>query len=269
MITNRYNLPKAVVEAVKNDSYTPGESDITVTQLIGPPMIRYLKNKHHGEISVDASDRLWSLYGQAAHYIIERSGVDNELSEKRLYVDYDGVYVGGQIDNICMDKGILTDFKMTSVWAVKEGIKPEWEAQLNVLAELCRRNNIAVKKLQIVALIKDWRRTEFLRYSDYPEVPVKVIDIPMWTNVEKYILERIRIHKEPVCCTPEERWARPDKYAVIKPGRKSAVRVFNTQTEAEVYIEENNVKNGHVEHRKGENVRCESYCEVSKFCKCK
>jgi len=271
MITNNYNLPRSLVEAIKNDSYSPGDSDITVTQLIGPPMIRYLRKKYSGEITEDAADRLWSLYGQAAHHILERAGLVSELNEERLYMFVNGWTIGGQLDNLCLLEGVLSDYKMTSIWAVKGDIKPEWEAQLNVLAQLCRLNGFPVEKLQIIALLKDWRRTESLRYNDYPPVPVKVVDIPLWEEerVKKYIFERVLIHqKEPVPCTPEERWHKPDKFAVMKKGRKTAVRVLDSDEEAEAYITEKEIDTGYIVHRPGEDTRCESYCEVAKVCPC-
>jgi hypothetical protein len=37
-------------------------------------------------------------------------------------------------------------------------------------------------------------------------------------------------------CTPEERWGRPTRFAVMKQGQKRAVRVFDTREEAEAYV---------------------------------
>lgn len=49
-------------------------------------------------------------------------------------------------------------------------------------------------------------------------------------------------------CTAEERWADGDKYAVMKNGRKTAVRVFDTQADADACAGE--LGNSHyVEHR--------------------
>ena len=83
-ITNKFNLPEAIYEAVKNDGYTRGDSDISVTQLIDSPYIRELKNNHNSEIEEDATDRIWSLLGQAVHTILERADTE-DLKEERLY----------------------------------------------------------------------------------------------------------------------------------------------------------------------------------------
>jgi hypothetical protein len=71
MLTNRLGLPQAIVDAVTNDPYTKGESDISVTQLIQPPYQRKLRVEN--EVVEDVSDRIWSLVGQVGHSILERS----------------------------------------------------------------------------------------------------------------------------------------------------------------------------------------------------
>ena len=65
-------------------------------------------------------------------------------------------------------------------------------------------------------------------------------------------------------CTAEERWAKPDTYAVMKKGRKSALRLLPTEEKAKEYIGDQNLS---IEFRKGVSTRCEGYCEVSQFCK--
>ena len=66
-------------------------------------------------------------------------------------------------------------------------------------------------------------------------------------------------------CSPEERWDRPSTYAVMKEGRKTAVRVFEDKAEAEKLAAENG-KGFSVLERKGKSVRCESYCPCREFC---
>ena len=66
-------------------------------------------------------------------------------------------------------------------------------------------------------------------------------------------------------CTAEERWQKKDVYAVRKEGRKSAVKLFETQKEAEEKITELG-KDHYLEIRKGESMKCKNYCLCSKFC---
>ena len=70
--TNRAELPQAIVDAVKNDSYSKGEADISVTELLLLPRLAALREKHANEIVEDESDRIWSLFGQAMHTVLER-----------------------------------------------------------------------------------------------------------------------------------------------------------------------------------------------------
>jgi len=74
------------------------------------------------------------------------------------------------------------------------------------------------------------------------------------------------ISKELVLCTDQERWKKEDTFRIIKKGRKSAVRVLNSQDEADKYLEGQDDKNLSIEVAKGKYVRCESYCNVAEFC---
>jgi hypothetical protein len=66
-------------------------------------------------------------------------------------------------------------------------------------------------------------------------------------------------------CSPEERWDRPSKYAVMKTGRKTAVRLLDEYKAAEEMAAE--LVSGHyVEHRPGESVKCQSFCLCREFC---
>lgn len=66
-------------------------------------------------------------------------------------------------------------------------------------------------------------------------------------------------------CSPEERRARPDIYAVLKPGGKRAVRLFESENEALAFAE-NSGAGFYVQKRPGSSVRWEMYCPVSQFC---
>ena len=69
-------------------------------------------------------------------------------------------------------------------------------------------------------------------------------------------------------CTEKERWAKPDTYAVMKKGRKSALRLLPTEEKAKQFMKDYKVsKDLSIDFRKGVSTRCEGYCEVSQFCK--
>ena len=69
-------------------------------------------------------------------------------------------------------------------------------------------------------------------------------------------------------CTPEERWSTPTKYAVMKEGRKTAVKVCATEEEAQSFIDDlEKDKDKHtIEVRPGIDKKCEDYCPCYKFC---
>lgn len=285
-ITNLQNLPQAIVNAVINDPYDGKGSDISATRLLAPPRINILTKKHWDELEEDAADRIFSLLGQSVHHIIERAAQEGDLSEERVFVNNkqtNGWTVSGQFDYLTKD-GDLIDFKTTSAWAVVDALKngkSEWEAQLNILDWLIRHSEtklpIKVKSLSIVAILRDWSKMKALTSVDYPKQQVVTIPITMWSDAEQdaYVQGRIALHQsaalqeEPPICSPEERWNKPDTYAVMKDGRKSAVRLLPSMDEAKQFIKDNGMSEGKgskIVLRAGEDTRCAHYCAVRDYC---
>lgn len=280
MITNKYNYPSAIVNAVKNDPYDSGECDISVTRLIKPPQQVALIAQHAHELpDEDVSDRIWSLLGQASHTILERAAGDDAVVEQRWFAECNGWVLSGQID--LLENRALDDFKVTSVWAVKDALangKVEWEEQLNTLKWLYDGqadvpNDDSIDELRIVAICRDWRRNEALRYDDYPKQS-EIIKVKMWTDDERqaFVEKKIQEHKDARegnwrPCSDSERWKKEDQYAIMKEGRKSAVRVLGSQQEAEKWLADNPQKGViSIDCRKGSYVMCEEYCSAAPFC---
>lgn len=274
-LTNNYHLPEPVINAILNDLYDPGESDITVTQLIDAPRIRLLTRKHYDELKEDAIDRLWILLGQAVHQILERAN-ETGVVEERLYIDLRGWKVGGQFDRLALVDNTLQDYKITSAWTAITGPKSEWEKQLNCLAVLAREAGYEVDKLEIFALYRDWSKMKMMQSDNYPRHMAESIPIPMWEHRDglAYMKERIEIHKAAELdlpdCTHAERWFRPGKFAVMKEGRKTAVKLHDSEWEAQIHIENltKSMKTNpfYIEERPGTYVRCQDYCRVADFC---
>ena len=66
-------------------------------------------------------------------------------------------------------------------------------------------------------------------------------------------------------CTPEETWSRGAKWAVkASPNSVRAKKVFDSEDEAIAMA--STTANWIVEHRPSQPLRCQKYCEVSKFC---
>ncbi len=262
-ITNKHGLPEALVRAVQNDPYTGG-GDISVTKLIDSPQRRQLWRQHEADIEEDVSERIWSLLGQAVHHILERAGTDT-MVEERLYAEVDGWTLSGQFDRLHLASKTLSDYKVTTTYKAKGD--DNWTRQLNVLRWLAHQNGIAVDHLEIVAIFRDFRKSEVGRSPEYPQLNVKVIPISVWPldETEEYVRQRIKLHQlaqageAEIWCSDEERWYTGDKWALVKPGGKRALRVLDEKPDE--------VPEGLVlEHRPGIYRRCEQYCEVAKWC---
>ena len=280
MVTNKFNLPKFVVDALTYSDYTRGDSDISVTQLIDSPRIARLQREHADEQTKDAVDFVWSRFGTSVHTMFEeslKSTGSDVITEERLFTETQGWSLSGAIDaqEVSDDGVIISDFKVTSAWSVIYG-KSSWNTQLNVYAYLVRKaKGQTVKKLQIVALLRDWVRSKAQQGGEYPTAPIVVLDIPMWSEAEQdaYVESQIKKHMEAtntdqplIFCTSEETWQKDTVYAVMKRGRKSAVKLYKTEAEAEERAEKEG-SNHSVEVRKGEKTRCKGdWCGVSKWC---
>jgi len=259
-------------------------ADISVTGLLQPPRIALLKELYGDEIEEDISQRLWSTFGTALHEIIERGAKDlpNYIPEQRLYCVVDDCVVSGGIDlqEEIDGKVNLVDWKTTSAWAVTNG-KIDWEYQLNSYAFLMWKNKgIRVSGLQVGALIKDWSKRTAQFNSEYPQLPIVMIDIPLWSiaQQEAFLKDRVTEHKiarlrhelsgELPQCTDREMWATSGGWAVVKQGAKRASKLFDDEQSAEAYALAAS-KGGiihNVEKRPVNRTRCEEYCPVNSVC---
>lgn len=277
LITNHSNLPEPLVRAVTRHPRDRKPGRISVTELIQPPQLRALSVKHDNELSEDAGDRLWALMGSLLHGVLERNakGLKDTISEESLEAEFAGWMLVGHYDlsEMVLDGELLTDWKLTSVWSVKDGVKAEWEQQLNCYAELIRRAGREVSQVQIVAVGRDWSKSKAKFDLSYPQQQVKVLAVPLWTPEEtaEFIEDRVRLHQAAEKgkwpdCTDEERWARPTQWALMKKTQKKAVRLFTKKAEAYERLA-SMIKGAYeVVERPGANVRCESYCAVANIC---
>lgn len=280
IITNDFDLPKPLVEAIKSGIRAPEENVIHVTELINPPQIAYLKRLYWRYIVVDVSELIWAFFGQVAHKVLEKQKKSlDQLKEHQLFMDLgDGLTLTGQAD--LWENGVLTDYKFTSVWSFILSDKPEWEQQINVYAELFRQSGLEVREAQIIAFLRDWKERDFQIKEDYPPRQVIRVPIPLWEpeEVRQFIRARADSLKLSLLrgiireCTPDERWFKGDVWAVKKKGNKRAVTggLKDTEEGARALVELlKEVQGGEfeIEFRAGENTRCERYCPVRDFCK--
>ena len=278
-LTNKYNLPQAIINVLERPTYSKGKAHISATQLLNSPKIVALTRKFDDELEQDASDMIWAAVGSAMHNFLEHGKDDNSIAEQRIHAEVDGWNITGAIDLqiINGDTIDIRDYKFTSVWAAMNE-KPDWENQLNVYAWLVEKvKKTPVSSVGIVAFLRDWTKREKEQKENYPEATVVELPIKLWTMEEReaYIRKRISLHS--ACdfaletdedlpdCTPEEMWEKPTTWAIKKKGNVRAFKVYETEkhaTEALATMD----KVYEIEVRQGERTRCKSYCPVSQYC---
>lgn len=219
IFTNRYNLPEAFVRAVRNDPYSKGASDFSATGLLQPARAIVLTERHGDEIKVDVSTRVAATIGQGVHSILERAqrpGID--IIETRYFSDFvvsgQKFAVSAQVDLYESDTQILYDWKTTKAFAfhAKAGAKFEYEAQLNIGALLMSLNQMSVKHLKIIGLLKDWDYKKAKSEPGYPPTEVMTLDINDWPAAEttNYVASRVAAivaaRKVLPRCTSKETW---------------------------------------------------------------
>lgn len=212
-LTNKLGLPRAIYNAVANDPYNKGDADFSITELIAPARQRALMKLHKEEAEEDVSDRLWSLYGQLMHLLLERAA-ENAITETRLFGRFGRYVVSGAFDSLCLDSGALSDFKFTTAWAFMAGKKPkdEWVQQLNMQLELLRLNGMDATKLEIIGCLRDWQLAKFKADRKYPQSQMARHDIPIWPREQtvRFIIGRINDHVDArqtlPKCSSEETW---------------------------------------------------------------
>jgi len=265
--TNHHNLPESYVNVITRGLQRPKPGIVRASALPDSPQIDRLRRKHWDEIVIDVSNQIWSLLGTSVHYVLEKGAPDDAFVEEEMIAVIDDVTLTAHSD--LWHDGVISDYKVTSVFAFLLGEKPTWIGQDNIYAWMWRKYGYPVKSLKIYAILRDWMRGKTLSDPDYPQIPFMEVPVPLWTmeEQERYIRDRINIHRDHTLgCTDLERWARPTTYACMKEGNKKATRVFDTEEKAEAFIEGNKNKLNLIE-RKGTFARCEgNYCNVSEFC---
>jgi hypothetical protein len=275
--TNKHKLPNVFERFSDNNEYSRGNSDISVTSLIDSPQVFRLKKFYDDVIEEDVADQIFAILGTAVHAVLEEGASKDDIVEERLYADINGVRLSGAIDlqspcPDCDDGLIVTDYKTTSAWTLKYSIegKPEWNKQLNCYAELVEEaKGKKVCALEVIAICRDWKKKDTV-LPNYPKTPIVRISIPLWDKDrrQEYIESRLTAHaSDAEACSPSERWAKPGKFAVNRTGRKSAVRLLDSQEEAEEFMTALRGDGYSISYRNEDNIRCENnYCQVAEFC---
>jgi len=275
IVTNKLKLPMAFVKAVSTEKHNK-EGEFSATTLLKGCKDIILTDRHWDEIEVDAADRVWALFGSTLHKILEEFD-DGNFHEEKFTLKVENSVITGTIDSYDMVNGVVYDWKTASIWKTKFKDFKDWHRQGLTYAWLLRKNGLEVNKCRFVALLKDHSKSKARTDEEYPISPVITYEFDVMDEeveqLEKELLEKIPIleayYKLPddeiPPCTKEERWADDDKYAVMKKGVKKAVKVCDSEDEANALAEESG-PNFYVEHRPAISRKCLDYCDCKQFC---
>lgn len=276
ILTNHLNLPEQIVNAVKKDDYN-NNGTYSATTLLKDPKEIILFNRHKDEITEDVSEHVYSLLGTSVHYILEKAEEgENQFKEERLYYKFGDDTISGKFDFYDMEEEMLGDYKVTTVYKYLLGDNEHYRFQLLTYAYLLRKNGFPCKGGRIYQIFRDWQRSKAKFDKSYPQKPVNVITFRFYDKdfiyIENEIQQRLaNIHKyedfaddEIPICSKENRWATDDKFAVMKKGRKSAMRVLNSKEEAEEWMKNNGGE--FIQERPAESRKCVDYCSCCEFC---
>jgi len=272
---NKHNLPESYVKLIEHwtQNYSNGGSDFSVTELIDSPRIVQLKKRNDQLANnIDVADMYFSLLGNIAHKSLEGCAPEGALCEERLSVEYGGAVVSGQVD-MYKDKTI-TDYKLTGVYSLSKKPFGDWFKQLNMYAHLFRRHGYEVERLEIFAMLRDWKIRDAAKNKEYPQTGVVLIPIKLLSpeDAEEFFNSRCDAHIAAAAlpdddlpmCNTEERWATPDSWTVLKRGNKRGVR-FNSLGEARSFA--SGLGACSIKKNSGYNLRCKEFCPVSTVCK--
>ena len=275
-ITNNLKLPQAIVNACSTERHTPKGTYSATTLLKGTREI-LLTSRHFDEIEQDVADMIWAIWGTAVHALLEEQDTKG-VKEERLEIDVLGRKVSGQIDHQDLESLVITDYKTASTWKVIFNDFDDWDKQALIYAYLIlMAKDVKITRARFIALLKDHSKTDAKRRADYPQSPVHVHELEITDEkleeIEQFIFSKITELKEneevadddlPLC-TAEERWASEDKWAIMKEGRKSAVKLHDTEESAVQHLIDLDSKH-YIEYRQGASRKCPDYCPAKDFC---
>lgn len=284
MLTNNLNLPQPFVDAAtSHHEYKPYR--YSVTEVLGGTCEAVLKRRHQGEQEEDVADKVWAIFGTAVHKVLEQAeGTESQIQEQWLSVaaPVDGYELSGIFDLYDESTGTVTDWKTTSVWQVMFGEYDKWRRQTMLYCWMLQSLGFDARRGEVVAILRDHSMRKAKTENGYPPHPVVRVsweftpedmrqverELDVWFADVRYAESLPDELLEP--CSPEERWHKDDKWAVRKGTTKKALRLLNSKEEADRWIEEHSGAYGSarlwIEHRDGEDTRCQSYCSVAQFC---
>jgi hypothetical protein len=217
-VVNKFGMPDLIFKFLSNDMYdfVPNPTSVSGTGLLKPPREKLLTDRHNSEIEVDAGSRIWSLFGQGVHAVLEHGNLSDK-QEERMTIKFNGFTVSGKFDLIIDNQ--LNDFKTLFSYTLTHNTREkEWTEQLSIYRWLYFKKH--GKELnssgKIIAIIKDWKKKYLGVTENYPSGPVVEIVLPLMSfdETEKFVAGKIDVLKQlaevpddelPVC-SDEDTW---------------------------------------------------------------
>lgn len=273
-VTNVLGLPQAFVDAVSVERHNE-KGCYSATTILHGACETILQERHYDEIEVDASDSIWAVFGSAVHSIFEKQNTGT-IKEAFYSVPVSHSKVTGRVDSYDPQTQTLHDFKSCSSWKVIYQDFDDWYKQGMIYAWLMKKNGVEVKRCEFIALMKDHSKSKAKTDSNYPQLPTYIYRFDVTekalAEIEKFIFDKVAelekaelvADEELMPCTKEERWATEDKWAIMKEGRKTALKVCTSEEEAKSLMKD--LGGTSIEYRAGESKKCSDYCTVCQFC---
>lgn len=287
-IINPGKIPEPYPHFVRSNIRKPVSDRFGVTSILSPPLPRTLLLEKWDEVEWDVAGRVRMIDGSRNDEIMERLSKDfsNAVTQLKMwetvYINDRPVTIVGKLDVLWLsyegDKvyGDLEDWKFTTVTILNnEERLHEYEFQLNAYKWLLNKwfPWIEIRSGKLVLQFRDWSKIK-AHHGSHPRNVVETRTMRLWSNdtIEQVIYKSLQDkydnpHRE---CTPAERWQHPPKFAVMKKGRKSAVRVLDNKEELDSYCDWKGIeigKDGHYQEiRPAQATRCKFYCDVASVC---
>ena len=297
-VTNRLDLPKELVDIIKSNQYERPAKRYSVTEILNPVRQIILSRYYYNSISTDVSDSIYALWGSGVHKIFEDTKQDNIIREFKLSIPislkHTTYELSGIIDKIDLKNKTIVDYKTTSKYSVKQ---EDWinkgEVQMMIYAYMLKQLGIDIQYIELDTYLRDWHQSDKNKgwESNIVIHKTNVNELKLATICKQYVVDKFnQIYKFDVAldeqvskqmrastlvglplCDAEDRWHKPDSYAVKYPGLKKALRVLDTEEEAEKYIhnykgEKYSKDKMDIEFRPGEDSKCLNYCNCNQFC---
>lgn len=260
------SLPAPLMRALLDDKYDKGDSEFSVTQLLGPPQRTYLATKHEEQKNIIGG--FYALLGTVIHKILEEYSreEEGEIAEQRLHILVHGRKVSGQIDLMDMMNSTIFDYKF--IGGYHEDMKEDHYRQLQMNGYLAEENKKKFDNVAIVYFMRDWSIMRAMSDPKYPSLPIYIHLKPYVREIgEREFNQRVLEHSaaadgKPRSCTREEKWQNDPTYALMKPGGKRARKLCASREEAEELKKHDEI----IEKRETQRVFCEMFCGFRNVC---